>query len=184
MRDEDTLADRFTRTGVVRLDQAFTPGQATVIADAVWGYLDRRARIRFEEPATWPRTLHGVSFRGLRQHPAFVPLAGNQAVRSALDTVFGPGGWTPPGPGAQILLTFPSPGPWMLPAERWHMDCGFEAPTWPVPGIKLFAFFGDAEPGGGGTLLLSGSHRLVERQDPWLRSPYEVVARNHQAGTS
>jgi hypothetical protein len=43
------------------------------------------------------------------------------------------------------------------------MDCGFEEPTWPVSGVKLFAFFDDVDPEGGGTLLLSGSHRLVER---------------------
>jgi len=50
----------------------------------------------------------------------------------------------------------------MLP-DGWHMDCGFERPTWPVFAVQLFAFFGPVAPMGGGTVLLPGSHRVVER---------------------
>ena len=88
-------------------------------------------------------------------------------MRSALDAIFAPSGWEPPKPGAQILMTFPSPDPWVMPTG-WHMDCGFELPTWPVFAVKLFAFFGPVKREGGGTLLLSGSHRLVERYAPTL----------------
>jgi ectoine hydroxylase-related dioxygenase (phytanoyl-CoA dioxygenase family) len=37
-----------------------------------------------------------------------------------------------------------------------------------VPAVKLFAFFGEVGPAGGGTLLLAGSHRLVDRYRPTL----------------
>jgi hypothetical protein len=43
------------------------------------------------------------------------------------------------------------------------MDCGFEQATWPVRSVKLFAFFGEVGPRGGGTMLLPGTHRLVDR---------------------
>lgn len=43
------------------------------------------------------------------------------------------------------------------------MDCGFEHATWPVRAVKLFAFFGEVGPRGGGTILLPGTHRLVDR---------------------
>ena len=59
-------------------------------------------------------------------------------------------------------MTLPKDEPWTLP-DGWHMDCGFERPTWPVFAVKLFAFFGPVAPMGGGTMLLPGSHRLVER---------------------
>jgi hypothetical protein len=42
------------------------------------------------------------------------------------------------------------------------MDCGFEQATWPVRSVKLFAFFGEVGPRGGGTMLLPGTHRLVD----------------------
>jgi hypothetical protein len=51
---------------------------------------------------------------------------------------------------------------WVLP-DAWHMDCGFEQATWPVRSVKLFAFFGEVGPRGGGTVLLPGTHRLVDR---------------------
>lgn len=65
-------------------------------------------------------------------------------------------------------------GPWEMPSG-WHIDFGTDQPTWPVPAVKLFALLDTVEPAGGGTLLLFGSHRLVERLaeanggpvDPW-----------------
>jgi len=64
-----------------------------------------------------------------------------------------------------------TPGrPWILP-DGWHMDCGFDQATWPVPAVKLFAFVGDVGPQGGGTMLLSGTHRLVDRYRETLPAP-------------
>lgn len=59
-------------------------------------------------------------------------------------------------------MSLPKPGPWTLP-DGWHMDCGFERATWPVFAVKLFAFFAPVDPMGGGTMILPGSHRVVER---------------------
>ncbi len=182
----------FRETGVVRLDGAFSRDQAAAISKAVWGYMERRASVRPEDPATWPRP-GAVSLKGLKRNPAFVPLLGSSAVSAALDTIFSDTGWAPAKSGSQVLLSFPTEGPWILPRGGWHMDCGFERPTWPVSTVRLFAFFDEVPPEGGGTLLLSGSHRLVDRysatlppgtggnsvtwgkfmrQDPWLQRLY------------
>jgi ectoine hydroxylase-related dioxygenase (phytanoyl-CoA dioxygenase family) len=75
---------------------------------------------------------------------------------------------------SEVLLSFPTEEPWCLPAG-WHIDYGWDLPTWPVFAVKMFALLDDVEPEGGGTLLLKGSHRLVERLaehygrpvDPW-----------------
>jgi hypothetical protein len=156
------LAVCFQRDGVVRLDAAFTAEQAGAIRDTVWNHVERRSEIRRSDPATWTKHLQ-ISFKALKGKAVFAPLIANPSVEIALDAIFGPSGWLPPRtPGAQILLTLPRPGPWVLP-NGWHMDCGFEQPTWPVFAVKLFAFFDEVEPEGGGTLLLPGSHRLVER---------------------
>jgi ectoine hydroxylase-related dioxygenase (phytanoyl-CoA dioxygenase family) len=105
----------------------------------------------------------------LKRNRAFDAIIDNSAVLDALDAVFAPAGWQPPKPGAQILLTLPRAGPWKM-HDGWHMDCGFQRPTWPTHTVKLFAFFGEVGPCGGGTMLLAGSHRLVDL----YRSGFEV----------
>jgi hypothetical protein len=187
--DAAEVRQQFDATGVVRLDAAFTPEEAAAMRSVAWRYAERKAAgLRIDDPTTWPQGQPPLSWKGLKGNRAFAPLTRNHAVSGALDAIFGVGGWIPPRPGAQMLVTFPSPGPWTLP-DGWHMDCGFEQPTWPVFAVKLFAFFGDVGPEGGGTMLLPGSHRLVDRyrkglppgtgagatnwrpfmrQDPWL----------------
>jgi hypothetical protein len=51
------------------------------------------------------------------------------------------------------------------------MDCGFEQAAWPLRSVKLFAFFGEVGARGGGTMLLPGTHRLVDRYREGLPTP-------------
>jgi hypothetical protein len=111
-----------------------------------------------------------VNWQSLSRDEVFRPVADNPAVRDALDEIFGAGRWRRPRPGGQILFSFPEPEPWVLP-DGWHIDCGFDHATWPVPAVKLFAFVGEVGPRGGGTLLLPGTHRLVERYREALPAP-------------
>jgi len=159
----------FGATGVVRLDRAFTADQATAMRDAIWQHAERQAGLRPADPAGWagPPVLN---WQGLSRDPVFGPLAGNHAVGEALDAIFGTGGWRRPRPGAQILFSLPEPEPWVLP-DGWHMDCGFDHATWPAPAVKLFAFAGEVGPRGGGTMLLAGTHRLVDRYRAALPAP-------------
>jgi hypothetical protein len=177
----------FEATGVVRVQGAFAAEQAAAMREAVWRHAERQAGLRPGDPASWagPPVLN---WQGLKRHPAFRPLVDNQPVSDAMDVIFGAGGWRRPRFGAQILFSLPEPGPWVLP-DAWHMDCGFEQSTWPARSVKLFAFFGEVGPQGGGTMLLPGTHRLVDsyrdrlprptgagtehwrrfmRHDPWL----------------
>jgi Phytanoyl-CoA dioxygenase (PhyH) len=159
----------FEATGVVRVNGAFSAEQAAVMREALWDHAERQAGLRTADPASWAGP-HVLNWQGLRRNPAFGPLADNELVSGALDVIFGAGGWQRPRPGAQILFSLPEPGPWVLP-DGWHMDCGFEHSTWPVRSVKLFAFFGEVGPQGGGTMLLPGTHRLVDRYRESLPSP-------------
>jgi hypothetical protein len=156
----------FEQDGVVQLPGAFTAGEAAGMVGAVWRYLESRTDVRRDDAASWPPR-PGVSLKRLKRNRAFDPLLQNDSVRSALDGIFGAGGWKPPRPGAQVLVTFPNPDrgqpPWRVPSELWHMDCGFDTPTWPTFAVKLFACMGEVRPQGGATFALAGSHRLVER---------------------
>ncbi len=155
------IRSRFEATGVVRLHAAFAAEQAAAMREAVWRHAQRQAGLRPGDPASWAGS-PALNWQGLKRNPVFRPLIDNQSVTDALDVIFGTGGWQPPRPGAQILFSLPEPDPWVLP-DAWHMDCGFEQATWPVPSVKLFAFVGEVGPRGGGTMLLPGTHRLVDR---------------------
>jgi hypothetical protein len=161
--DAEAVRATFADRGVVRLDRAFSPEAAARIHDVVWRYAERKAGVSPDDPSSWPDDRHlRISWKGLKRNRAFGVVIENADVRAALDAVFGPDRWQPPKPGAQVLVSLPAAGPWGLP-DGWHMDCGFERPTWPVFAVKLFAFFGDVAPQGGGTMLLPGTHRLVDR---------------------
>jgi Phytanoyl-CoA dioxygenase (PhyH) len=163
------IRSRFEASGVVRLQSAFAADQVAVMREAVWRHAERQAGLRRDDPASWAGS-PVLNWQGLKRDPAFGPLADNQPVRDALDVIFGAGGWQRPRPGAQILFSLPEPGPWVLP-DGWHMDCGFEQPTWPVRSVKLFAFLSEVGPQGGGTMLLAGTHRLVDRYRECLPAP-------------
>lgn len=60
----------------------------------------------------------------------------------------------------QLLYTPPNATTWTVPHNIWHLDTprlGAETP----PGVQVFALLDDVPPQGGGTLVLAGSHRLL-----------------------
>jgi Phytanoyl-CoA dioxygenase (PhyH) len=154
----------FEQDGVVRLPGAFPADEAAAMVGAVWRYLESRTDVRRDDRATWP-SRPAVSLKRLKRNRVFDALMASETVRAALDGIFGANGWKPPAPGGQVLVTFPhrDSHPWRVPSELWHMDCGFDTPTWPTFAVKLFACIGEVRPRGGATFALAGSHRLVER---------------------
>ena len=69
--------------------------------------------------------------------------------------------WAMPPHWGQVMVTFPCDGgPWSLPGRLWHIDFQYTNAPAPLFALKVFAFFGDVAPQGGGTLIVSGSHRV------------------------
>lgn len=161
--DPKDICRTFEETGIVRIDGAFSRERAASMRRTVWNFLGQRDGAIEDDPTTWPDGEQWVGgMKKIKRRPVFDVLD-NEPVRCALDAIFGPGGWNVPGNrGGQILFNYPRPGPWVLP-DAWHIDCGFERATWPVFAVKAFAFFGTVEPCGGGTMILPGVHRVVER---------------------
>lgn len=80
-----------------------------------------------------------------------------------LDDLLGVGGWDPPAHWGEFLITFPNASSWSLPHTGWHQDWTFATPCEPVRFFKAFMYLNDVATGGGGTLVVRGSHRLAGR---------------------
>lgn len=70
---------------------------------------------------------------------------------------------TPLPPGQQILFTLPGTASWSVPKDVWHVDLPRLGKLGP-PGLQMFTFLDDLQPKGGGTLVLAGSHRLLNTE--------------------
>ena len=84
--------------------------------------------------------------------------------RELLDELLGAGAWQPPECAGQILaVTFPlRGGTWRLPHRVWHLDYQAPAALRGLPGLQLFLCLDRVAPRAGGTLVVCGSHRLIE----------------------
>lgn len=146
----------------MHLPAAMTPSEVGAIRETIWHFIEARTSIQRNDPSTWPhRFPPGLSFKSLQGRAVFGPLVENDALQAVLAGIFGPDGWVPPARRGRVLWTFPREGPWVMPTS-WHMDGDFGLAAFPVPGVQLWALVDDLAPCGGGTLLLAGSHLLVD----------------------
>lgn len=60
----------------------------------------------------------------------------------------------------QILVTLPIAGEWFMPNNGWHVDVP-RLSTGACPGVQIFILLSEIKPGGGGTLAIAGSHKLL-----------------------
>ena len=152
----------FDELGFVRLRDVFSDDDARRMRRVVWRELERRYGVVEDERSTWKIELPS-GLQTSKKHHAFEPIGG-PPVREAVDTLLGNGNWLMPSHWGQVMVTFPDAGtPWRLPGRLWHVDFPYTNEATPLFGLKIFAFFGHVEPEGGGTLVVSGSHRVVER---------------------
>ena len=94
----------------------------------------------------------------LDHHPAIMALASEEAPAAASALVDG----RPLFPMSRhpgLLFTLPNATTWTVPHQNWHLDLPRLADGG-VPGVQIFAFLETVEPGGGGTLAVTGSQRL------------------------
>lgn len=148
----------FERTGIVKLQGVFSVDDAARMREVVWAELDERYGMRADDPSTWNGEQHLSGLKRTKKHRAFDAILG-PALEGALDDLLGPG-WERPHHQGQVLVTMPDATEWRVPHQLWHTDVGYEvAPR----GVKHWAFLDKVEPGGGGTVQLAGSHRLLSR---------------------
>ena len=152
--------DEFHRTGLLRLPRAVPAADTDAMRERLWRHLAVTRGISAERAQTWPQA-SPRRLQALRRTGAFAAMAG-EPLRTALDDLLGTGGWREPRAWGQPLVTFPTRAtPWRAPVASWHLDS--TGPEHDLPGLTVFAHLAPVAMGGGGTAVLAGSHRLVNR---------------------
>ena len=167
---------RFQDDGFVVVRQAFAPADAEAMQAEWWAELAEDHGVVRDDPATW-RPIPGDLKRAKTS-----PLQGaieTARVRGAVDDLFGPGAWRAPRDWGRALVTFPQAGAWDVPTGLWHWDSEIGLPGQAPDALFVGAFIGPVAPRGGGTLVLAGSPRLLQRQEASLSS----ALRGADAGT-
>ena len=166
--------DQFLATGVVHLPGVIPRPAAEAMADRLWDTLaDQHGLVR-HRPETWTKE-RPAQFRDLRHSGAFAAMA-SPGLAALLDDLFGEGGWTPPAHWGQPLVTFPTGATaWRVPHAAWHLDIapGQVLEPWPDY-IRIFTFLAPLEPGGGGTVYVSGSHKVVMQMMAEAQRPERI----------
>lgn len=138
--DDDARA-AFAQRGLLRLP-GFLPADRVATACA-----EARALL----------AVQGVA--GLKRRRMWVDLLGDETPTAAVALMDG----RPVSPMSafpQPLATPPNASSWRVPADAWHVDLP-RLPDPGSPGVQIFTFLAPVAPGGGGTLVVAGSHRLV-----------------------
>jgi hypothetical protein len=142
--------------------QAFPRADGLAMEQQWWRELEAAHGIRAGDRSSW----HQIpgDLKAAKRDPIQARIL-TERVSGALDDLLGPAAWLPPRDWGRAIVTFPRPGAWELPARLWPWDNPSE-PHFDRPrGLFVVTFIGPVAPGGGGTLILSGSPRLVIRQD-------------------
>ena len=144
----------------MRVPAAFNAAEAAAMRDAVWRALES-VGIHRDRPSSWT-TERPVHLQHLKTDPVFQAVRSTR-LRAAIDAVLEGQPYDEPRSAGAFFLAFPSAGNWGVPASGWHVDANYLSALTPPAGVRTHALFGDVGPRGGGTLLVSGSHRLVHK---------------------
>jgi hypothetical protein len=154
--------ERFERDGYVVVRHAFEPADALEMERRWWAELEDRHGVRRDDRSSW-RQIPGDLKAGKRD-----PLQArilSERVRGVFDDLLGQAAWEPPKDWGRTIVTFPEPGAWDVPTWFWHWDNSCELHLDRPTALFVVSFIGEVAARGGGTLILSGSPRLLIQQE-------------------
>ena len=170
--------ESFVKWGFVKIDALIPNEVVDPIREAV---LDRLCRHGFWGEEGWKAPADAEAEMKLRNtikeisrsSKSLRPILTEQVLSYARDLVSGDEVEMSP-PITQFLFTAPRSyvmnhdgrwnGKWEVPRSIWHLDMPRSRSIGP-PGPEMFTFLNKVEPKGGGTLILAGSHRLLNDVD-------------------
>ena len=153
--------NEFARSGILRIPGAIAQRDAQKMCNVVWTALHRSYEIRRNVPDTWKaRRISGM--HDLPRSETFAQV-GSPQVREALNDLLGRGNWEPPERWGSLLAVFPeSREQWDVPHQSWHLDYPAARSLPGLFAVRIFTCLATLPHGGGGTVFVAGSHRLVE----------------------
>lgn len=159
----DDQKREFEARGLVKLDGLIPDSWAAAARDLIHNVASahdlyksgewKRSESRFSDAKSFRSAINA-----LNHADHFPKLVSDQVIDIAQNLLGKP--VVPLAPGQQILFTLPGGASWSVPNDVWHIDIPRLGKLGP-PGVQMFTFLEDVEPRGGGTLVLSGSHRLM-----------------------
>lgn len=170
--------ESFVKWGFVKIDALIPNEVVDPIREAV---LDRLCRHGFWGEEGWEAPADAEAEKKLRNtikeisrsSKSLRPILTERVLSYARDLVSGDEVEMSP-PITQFLFTAPRSyvmnhdgrwnGKWEVPRSIWHLDMPRSRSIGP-PGPEMFTFLNKVEPKGGGTLILAGSHRLLNDVD-------------------
>jgi hypothetical protein len=162
-----TAADtqRFERDGYIVVRQAFSRADGLAMERQWWRELEDTHDIRPDDRSSWHQITGDL--KAAKRDPVQARILTGR-VRGVFDDLLGMGTWSPPRDWGRPLVTFPEPGSWEVPARHWHWDNPCELHLERPRALFVVSFIGSVAPRGGGTLILSGSPRLLIQQERLL----------------
>ena len=163
----DAQLSTFACDGVLKLDRLVGADCVGLARQAVLRPLETlglwrdgdwhlNARPRPTWPATGLKPARDIGHR----HPEVEALIEQPAVRGVVERLLeGAAFDRKVYPRPQVLASLPNCDRWVLPSG-WHTDIPRLA-SGSCPGVQLFIFLDSVRPQGGGTLVVAGSHRLL-----------------------
>ena len=177
--------EHFERDGYVVVRQAFSCADALAMEGRWWSELEDAHHIRPDDRSSW-RQIPG-DLKAAKRDPIHARILSEQ-VRGVFDDLLGKATWSAPKDWGRAIVTFPEPGVWEVPTQFWHWDNPSELHLDRPRGLFVVSFIGSVAPRGGGTLILSGSPRLLtqqerripedQRRDPAVK-PWDRFHRSH-----
>ncbi|MGH6955055.1 MAG: hypothetical protein ACREEW_00135 [Caulobacteraceae bacterium] len=165
----------FEEDGFFRLERAFDPDHARQMEDEWWAELADKWGVVRADRSTWRQPVGDMKRPKKAQSER---LFETERVRTAIDGVLGEAAWDWPKHWGRAVVTMPSGKPasaWDVPERLWHWDGHLARNIERPRAVFVFALVGELRPGGGGTLLLAGSHRLVRRRSLLLTPAQQAL---------
>jgi hypothetical protein len=176
---------RFERDGYVVVKQAFSRADGLAMERQWWQQLADAHGIRRDDRSSW-RQIRG-DLKAAKRDPAQARIL-TERVRGVFDDLLGPGAWSRPRNWGRCLVTFPEPGAWEVPTRHWHWDNPCALHLDHPRALFVVSFIGPVAPRGGGTLIVSGSPRLLIQREQRMPAdqrrdlgalPWERFHRSH-----
>ena len=154
--------EEFNRRGIVHVPGAIPRADAEAMCACVWDNLSRRYPFRRDTPKTWTAK-RVMGLHALDKTVTFEQV-GSPAVCQMLDALLGRANWQQPERWGSLLVAFPdSSERWDVPNYAWHLDFPASGSVEGLFVVRLFTCLAPLQHGGGGTVVVAGSHLLVEK---------------------